>query len=155
MKKILNLILLSVAMLSLNSCLKSNLDDLPAFADAEISSVRGVQYRYYSDDMVPGTTDPIVKNISLGVTSEVSSEAGTIAVNLTTPSSFPAGELGNLSRSNLVVYVAISTAARIAPINGAPVLGVPGDWTRENQYMVTAADGTTKVWTIHIESLTK
>ena len=49
------------------------------------------------------------------------------------------------------VAVTISTAATIKPINGAPKLGVPGDWTKDNQYEVTAADGTKKVWTIVVE----
>ena len=50
-----------------------------------------------------------------------------------------------------MVAVTISTAATIKPINGAPKLGVPGDWTKDNQYEVTAADGTKKVWTIVVE----
>lgn len=56
---------------------------------------------------------------------------------------------------NVVVIFQLSTAARCEPIEGAPALGVPGDWTKPNKYKVTAADGTTKIWTVTINSLTK
>ena len=52
----------------------------------------------------------------------------------------------------MVVYVTISTAATMKPINGAPELGVPADWTADHQYEVTAADGTKKTWTIVVEA---
>ena len=42
----------------------------------------------------------------------------------------------------------LSTAARITPLNGAPKLGNPGDFSaKEFKYQVTAADGTKKEWT--------
>ena len=63
----------------------------------------------------------------------------------------PEAERGNFTESKAVVAVTISTAATIKPINGAPKLGVPGDWTKDNQYEVTAADGTKKTWTIVVE----
>ena len=63
----------------------------------------------------------------------------------------PEAERGNFTEAKAVVAVTISTAATIKPINGAPKLGVPGDWTKDNQYEVTAADGTKKVWTIVVE----
>lgn len=44
----------------------------------------------------------------------------------------------------------ISTAARIFPIEGSPVLGTPGDWSKENKYEVMAVDGTKKIWTIKV-----
>ena len=59
------------------------------------------------------------------------------------------------TESNVVVAVTISTAATIKPINGAPKLGVPGDWSKDNQYEVTAADGTKKTWTIVVEDYYK
>ena len=63
----------------------------------------------------------------------------------------PADERPNFTESKAVVAVTISTAATIKPIGDAPKLGVPGDWTKDNQYEVTAADGTKKVWTIVVE----
>lgn len=43
--------------------------------------------------------------------------------------------------SNVVVSLNISTAAMIQPIDGAAVLGKPGDWSKPNKYEITAADG--------------
>ena len=49
----------------------------------------------------------------------------------------------------------ISTAAKITPLNGSPLLGVPGDWSKTNEYRVLAADGSVKDWKIQITKLTK
>ena len=43
--------------------------------------------------------------------------------------------------SCLWVYVSISDAATISPLNGAPKLGTPGDYSTDRTYRVTAADG--------------
>jgi hypothetical protein len=51
--------------------------------------------------------------------------------------------------------VTISTAAKITPLNGSPLLGVPGDWSKTNEYRVLAADGSVKDWKIQITKLTK
>ncbi|MEG0468180.1 MAG: hypothetical protein RR551_07875, partial [Mucinivorans sp.] len=56
-------------------------------------------------------------------------------------------------KANLTGIVWLSTAARIIPLNGSPVLGVPGDWTKPNKYEVTAANGSKSVWTITVLSL--
>ena len=68
-----------------------------------------------------------------------------------TTTSLNAEQAALFTEGNVVVAVTISTAATIKPINGAPKLGVPGDWTKDNQYEVTAADGTKKTWTIVLE----
>lgn len=49
----------------------------------------------------------------------------------------------------------ISTAARLTPLDGAPKLGVPGDWSKPNKYLVTAASGAQKEWTIEVIKLNK
>ena len=54
-----------------------------------------------------------------------------------------------------MVAVGLSTAARISPLNGSPTLGVPGDWSKPNTYVVDAANGTRKNWTIEVMSLMK
>ncbi|MDE7236705.1 MAG: hypothetical protein K2N66_02660, partial [Paramuribaculum sp.] len=53
--------------------------------------------------------------------------------------------------SELVVVLNISTAAVIEPLDGAPALGVPGDWSKPNKYQITAANGKKKVWTVTLE----
>ena len=62
----------------------------------------------------------------------------------------------NVSLSNLIAYIDLSTAARIMPLNGAPKLGSPGDFSaKEFKYQVTAADGTKREWTIKITDFVK
>ena len=49
----------------------------------------------------------------------------------------------------------LSTAAVIAPQDGAPTLGTPGDFSTTRRYVVTAAYGTKKDWTIQVTALNK
>ena len=60
-----------------------------------------------------------------------------------------------VSQSKLAGYMKVSTAAHVIPIEDAPTLGVPGDWTHTNKYVVKAADGTEKVWTVRITEFKK
>ncbi|MDE6049699.1 MAG: DUF5018 domain-containing protein [Paramuribaculum sp.] len=55
----------------------------------------------------------------------------------------------------VVVTLDISTAAVIKPLGESPKLGIPGDWSKPNQYEVTAANGTKKVWTVAVEDYYK
>ncbi len=52
----------------------------------------------------------------------------------------------------VVVTLDISTASIIKPLGDSPKLGIPGDWSKPNQYEITAADGTKKIWTVAVES---
>ena len=63
----------------------------------------------------------------------------------------PADQVSAFTTSKVVIAVTISTAAVIKPIDGAPTLGVPGDWSKPNKYEVMAANGDKKVWTIVVE----
>jgi len=51
----------------------------------------------------------------------------------------------------------ISAASKIAPLNGAPALGLPGSFEigKEYQYEVTAANGKKAVYTLVIEDFVK
>ena len=140
----------------LTSCLESNLRDLPLYEEANITSVSAVRYRYYSaDDIDPTTNEPIVKEADLSFTSNIDAEAGLVSINVTVPEDFPSSELANLSRSELVVVVSLSTAARLTPTNNSTALGVPGNWENPNTYVVEAANGFQKNWTIEVVSLEK
>ena len=63
------------------------------------------------------------------------------------------GTKPNRSADNLVVVVTLSAAAKIEPISGFPRLGIPGDWSKPNEYKVTAANGSTKKWTFTITGI--
>ena len=57
--------------------------------------------------------------------------------------------------NNIALGVTVSSAARITPLSGAPAFGQPGDWSKPNKYLVTAADGSQKEWTIQVTQLVK
>ena len=70
------------------------------------------------------------------------------------PTNFSEAERNGVNINNIVVAVDISTAAVMSPVEGAPKLGVPADWSSPHKYLVKAANGQTKVWTISV-TLTK
>ena len=155
MKNIFKMLMLCFLSIISTSCLESGLEELPAYDSAEITTVSGVYYRYISDEIAPGTDEPVVKDIDLNYKGTVDKEAASVAIEVSTRAGFPAEQLGNLSKSNLVVVISISTAARIFPVGDAPKLGVPADWSKAHTYEVHAADGTIKKWTIEVTTLTK
>lgn len=155
MKKIVYSLYLVVMALTFTSCLTGGMDDLPEYEGADITSVSAVQYRYISDETSPASGENLVKDVNMTYTSEIDTEAAEVRISVTTPDNFPESERENLSTSNLLVAVGLSTAARISPEGDSPTLGVPGDWSKPNHYVVVAADGTRKNWTIEIVSLEK
>lgn len=155
MKKIIYSILTLLATLFLSSCLHMGLEDLPEYEDALISSVSRVEYRYISDEISPASGQQIVKSSVLNHTADINKEAGTVAITATVPANFPTSERAKLSNANLSVNLNLSAGARIVPIGNSPTLGIPGDWSTPNKYLVTAANGTTKEWTITVANIVK
>lgn len=132
----------------LSSCLNGNLEDLPEYNEANITSVSTVRYRYIGT--FPGTTEQAVKDVDLTYKATIDDKNNSVTINVTVPSSFPSSQLNDLSASKLVVAVGLSTAARVAPVAGSPAFGVPGDWSNTNKYIVTAADKSTKEWVVKL-----
>lgn len=138
-----------------SSCITAGLEDLPVYQEAEILDFR-LEYRYTK------THDNGVESLAvttLGGEVDILEESAKITLSPTVPdasSSFPELERQKVSLSNIVAYAKLSPAAEIQPLNGAPELGVPSNFSQERQYKVIAADGkTTKVWTIVIKPLKK
>ncbi len=134
------------------ACLKSGLEDLPAFEEANITDVK-FEYRYKDVTSTWIDGEPVVKYVTLGVTNKViSSESATITCTITMPAAsgtFTQAIRDQVSLTQIVGKFNISTAATIRPLDGAPTLGVPGDFTSARRYEVTAADGKTKkTWTV-------
>ena len=149
MKKYFYLIAaLFVAVLS-TSCLESGLEELDEYSGCDITN-GNVYWRYYGDGKISASGEQQVKQVYLAAARTQDAENGVYTIRYTT-SNIPEAERGNFTESKAVVAVTISTAATIKPIGDAPKLGVPGDWTKDNQYEVTAADGTKKTWTIVVE----
>lgn len=148
MKSLKYIIIAAVTALFCSSCLESNMKELDVYTGADISSAM-VYYRYIDNSVTfPLSGAHAVKQVTLNVSSTVS--GNTLNIAATAPAGFPESELSKLSLSNLVVAVNISTAAVIAPASGSPALGTPADWSSPHKYVVTAADGSTKEWTIAV-----
>lgn len=155
MKKILYKLFLLFTVLSFSSCLKSNLDELPVYEEADITSVSAVQFRYLSDKKSPASGEYIVEEVNLHYTGDIDVDNATVKIKVKKPDTFPTVQEDNLSKANLVVVVTLSTAARLTPAEGSPKLGVPADWSKTHKYIVTSASGKKKEWTIEVVSLTK
>ena len=152
MKKLINTVLLLFLIGIVSSCLKSGLDDLEAYNAAEITKLN-CEYRWWDE----AKDQMAVK--TLNIEKQISQDDNLITCKLTVPAaggSFTDAVRQNVSLSNLIAYMDLSTAARITPLNGAPKLGNPGDFSaKEFKYQVTAADGTKREWTIKITDFVK
>jgi hypothetical protein len=149
MKRTIFFLIIMAAACTMTSCLTSGLDELEAFDEADITDVY-FEHRY----VMAGNGGIEVVNFQrlLVLSKEVDSEQGTITLIVNVPSvnaTFSREERAKVTLSNLAAYCYLSTAASIAPVDGAPRLGTPGDYTSPVKYRVTAADGkTSKVWTV-------
>lgn len=151
MKKIFHLLSVLVVMTLTSSCLTSGLKEIETYEGNEIVSIRTVAHRYYTTEKIPASDEVKVKQSDLKINGAQRDEKnGTIAVEITIPTNFPKDQIDKVKMSNLVVIVNISTAATIEPLDVAPKLGVPGDWSKSNKYLVRAANGKTKEWTISL-----
>lgn len=140
------------------SCLEHGLEDIETYTGNDILSVAGVYYRYYSDDVNPGSGENKINQLTMSYDATVDEETATVVCSVKIPSGFPSQQRDNVSlsyeegsRNGILVAVNLSSAATIKPLDGAPKLGVPGDWSKPNKYRVTAADGKTKDWTITLD----
>ncbi|MEG0601859.1 MAG: hypothetical protein RR980_01555 [Mucinivorans sp.] len=144
-----------VALTTMSSCLKANLEDLPTYDESRITDIR-FDYRYYGpNEWVDG--EHVVEYVELKtVDKKIDKEALTVTCRVQVPKasgSFTAEEKAKVSKSNLSGILWVSTAARVTPLNGSAVLGVPGDWTKANTYQVKAANGSQSIWTITVLSV--
>lgn len=151
MKKYISFALSMVLMLVCTGCLNHGLDDIDTYDGADITSFEGVYYRYTTDKIMDVSGEPQVRQVSLQMVSPaIDAEAGTATVTVKPTSNFPADELDKLSDKSLVVCLNISVASIIKPAAGSVRLGVIADWSKPNTYIITAADGSTKEWTVTI-----
>lgn len=149
MKKLLNIMAALLLAVISTSCLNHGLEELDTYDECDITS-GDIYWRYYGTDVIPGSGELQVKQVRLARAIVIDDETNTISILYVT-GNLPDSEKDKFTQEKAVVAVTISTAAIIAPIGDAPKLGVPGDWSKANQYQVTAADGTQKTWTIVVE----
>ncbi len=159
MKKYSFIITIILAM-TLSSCLKRGLEDLPEFEGKDITSVSRLEYRFVGNRVSNASGQKIVEFVELkqNPAAVIDAESATVKISVVVPATnsvFTDEERAKCSNQNIVVVVGLSTASRISPLEGAPKLGVPGDWSKPNKYKVTASDGSTKEWTIEVVKFTK
>ena len=131
--------------------------DLPAYEDANIDGV-AFYYRFKSPtDTDPITGEPMVRNVALTTSSlEIDADKGEVSLVVrASKSNFPAEIYEEMDATNLIGTVTISTAARIEPTDHHKALGLPDDWTTPHSFVVTAANGNKKTWTITVTEFRK
>lgn len=150
MKSINSIIAAIVAVVICTSCLKSNLRELAVYDGAEITSAY-VYYRYIDESVTfPLSGSHAVKQSTLKIQTDINKDACTCSITASLPSNFPVSEQDKISTRLLVVAVQISTAAVISPAADSPALGTPADWSSPHKYIVEAADGKKKEWTVSV-----
>lgn len=150
MKNIVRFSLYILLVITFSSCLKMGLDDLPTSDKAEITNVK-FEYRWW--DEAAGQ----LRVVDLTTSNKITNQ--TIDCIITVPNvtdKFTSEIREKVSLSNLVCLTDISAAATIRPVNGAPALGTPADFSeKEYSYLVVAADGSDIEWRINIIALNK
>lgn len=153
MKKIYIIMAFAVLALMNTSCLKMGLDELETYDVNDITNVR-FEYRWYEEAAEQ------MNIMEMSVSNDIDAEGRVIECSITVPAAtdkFTDEIRSQVSLSALAINVDASTAARIAPVDGAPVMGVfPSDFTaREFVYTVTAGNGDRADWTIRIVDFQK
>lgn len=136
----------------MTSCLESNLDDLPNYGDAEIINAN---FEYRDSINVYGSGQSKITNLT--TKSAIDSENATITVDISVPAvsaTLTAAEREEISLNNIVGYIDISTAAKVK-IASIPLGSISDFSSKTATYTIMAADGTTKDWTLIINSFTK
>lgn len=157
MKKYLSIFaVMLMTLFSMTSCLEHGLEDLDAFDAADIENWPVAYYRYYTGDKMAVNGEQQVKQVQLTRTAgnydfDEENVTGNPFFNITVaPNAVPEAEKAKVDAKNLVVVLTISTGSVVEPIEGAPKLGVPGDWSKPNKYKITAANGTSRIWTVTV-----
>ncbi len=150
MNRILRILFATFVLLGLSSCLNKDLEELKVFDGKEITGIKEVHYRYKAEETMPVSGQNQVKVVSLAVDAKkvvIDKEKGTIVFDAQIPTNVPESQKGKITNKSLVVVVNLSSAAMVKPLSGVK-FGVPGDWSKPNKFLVTAANGDTQEWTI-------
>lgn len=142
--------LIGLLAVALSSCLKSG---LPKPNNSSLNAITNFNYEYRWTDtayILPGTpqadTVITVNMVILGNSITISQD--TIYTSPVIPGNLPASQKPNVTLKHLWAYANIPDAATITPMNGAPELGKPGDFSNPVSYQVTAANGTKMSWVV-------
>ena len=151
--------------LTTTSCLHSDLEELTNSSDKELTAVN-YTYRFaYNDTIKKGTPNEEIQTgriceVMFKKNSEAITENGMDGFSTTLTydlnSILKAGPTGSVTKqmlfdqfeslistdnlTKLWVYVTISDVSTLKPLDGSPQLGIPGDFSVDRTYRVTAAD---------------
>lgn len=135
---------------ALGGCLKAG---LPKANNSSLDAMTSFNYEYRWLDtsyILPGTpeadTSITVNVVQLGNTVVISND--TVYTSPSYPSNLPAGQVPNVTLTHIWGYANIPDAAMIYPLNGSPMLGDPGDFSKPATYKIVAADGSTATWVV-------
>lgn len=144
-----------IAML-FTSCLKKGLPELP-LADGNAITLVNAEYRFESGAKNMNGQSIVTNRTLTVVQGNIDKVNGIINVAISVPAAgspvdFTAAEKAKVVQTKIWFNVNLSTAATISPTGGTPALGDPTDATKPLKYVVTAANGDVKVWTINVTS---
>lgn len=168
-----NILMGTMVLILMGSCLKKGYEDLPNSSDKDLTAV-SYSYRFlYNDTIQKGTPQ---QEIELDRVCEVVFKNSAIAIDSNGEKGFSStisydinsikktGPSGSVTRqmlfdefkkriqhdqlTNLWVTITVSDVAKVSPLNGAPVLGTPGDFSQDRNYRVTAANGDIQDYTL-------
>ena len=158
MKYMFKFILLTMCIASLTSCLKK---DLPGIKSSNQNNLTGFYLEYKWQDttyIAPGTPNTDTSNVVSSVqftdanSPQIISNDTLYAYPLF-PSNLPLAQKLKVTLNHAIGFADIPDGAVVKPLNGAPELGIPGDYTKPASYEITAADGTKSTWVIVINPL--
>lgn len=152
MKNVVKFVLCTLFVIAFSSCLKMGLDDLPTSDKADITNVK-FEYRWWDEKTEQLRVVEFTTNNNINITDH------TINCTINVPAetdNFTSEIRNKVSLTNIVCVTDISAGALIYPLDEAPALGTPGDFSgKAYKYLVTAADGSEIVWKINIVAFNK
>lgn len=148
------------SIISFSGCLK---EGLPVTKNSNQKTITGFdfEYRWLSQDTVKSNgvvveirqLSSVVKLTNTIKITNRTDGNDTVYCKPAIPSSIPTKQRVNVKLTNIWAYAAIPNAAIITAINNSPVLGTSGDFSKPAFYKVTAADGSSKTYTIIVTPL--
>jgi len=166
-------VLSALTLVMMGSCLKKGYEELPNSSDNKLTAV-SYSYRFlYNDTIQKGTPmqeieldrvcEIVFKNMAVAF--DTNGQKGyTTTISYDINSVKKTGPSGSVTKqmlfdefkkriqkdllTNLWVTITVSDVSVVSPLNGAPVLGKPGDFSQDRSYRVTAANGDAQDYTL-------
>jgi hypothetical protein len=138
-----------------SSCLKYGLEEGELSIECDVTNVR-FEHRWAIENSSNGMAELRFREMSVART--IDKDQSSIEVTITVPAAnatYPDDQRAATVLSNLACSFEVSRAASVQPMNGAPKLGAPGDYTQERTYRVTSASGQYKDWTLKVVEFKK